>query len=255
VKQITIGNLAFSKVLCGTNAFWGRSHFSEARNAEYLGRLDDEMIKRTICAGVALGINAVESCLNERIVSILTTLRQEIATPIRFIGTTRVDETSPIKSHQQKVAALLGYRADICVVHAQFVDRPRKGDSIGGLKAVIDQIHEAGLVAGISTHQIQTVELCERQNYGVDTYMFPLNLSGFVYPGFEGKDTVQDRVDLVRGVAKPFILIKALAAGRIPPDDGLHFVAENSKPNDLISVGLGSEGEIAETVRLVEKLF
>ena len=255
MQQVTIGNLTFSKVLCGTNPFWGRSHFSEARTAEYLERFDDEMMKRTIRAAVALGINAVESCLNERIVSTLTTLRHEIATPIRFIGTTRVDETSPIKSHQQKVAALLGHRADICVVHAQFVDRPRKGDSIGGLKAVIDQIHEAGLVAGISSHRIETVELCERQNYGVDTYMFPLNLSGFVYPGFEGKDTVQDRVDLVRGVAKPFILIKALAAGRIPPDEGLHFVAENSKPNDLISVGLGSEGEIAETVRLVEKLF
>lgn len=253
MKQVTIGNLTFSKVLCGTNAFWGHSHFSEARNAEYLGRFNDEMIERTIRQGLALGINSVESCLNERIVSILAKLRQQSTTPIRFIGSTRVDETSPIKSHQQKVAALIGNRADICVVHAQYVDRPRKGDSIGGLRPFIDQIHEAGLLAGVSTHLVETVELCETQKYDVDTYLFPLNLSGFVYPGFEGKDTLQDRVNIVRSVAKPFILIKALAAGRIPPEEGLHFIAENSKPNDMISIGFGGMEELAETIRIADK--
>lgn len=255
MKQIVIGNLAFSKVQCGTNAFWGHSHFSEARNAEYLGRFNDEMIERTIRQGLALGINSVESCLNERIVSILTKLRQQSTTPIRFIGSTRVDETSSIKSHQQKVAALIGNRADICVVHAQFVDRPRKGGAIDGLRPLIDQIHEAGLLAGISTHRVETVELCEEQNYGIDTYLFPLNLSGFVYPGFEGKDTLQDRVCMVRSVAKPFILIKVLAAGRIPPEEGLHFIAENSKPNDLISIGFGGLEEVVETIRIADQYF
>jgi hypothetical protein len=62
-------------------------------------------------------------------------------------------------------------------------------------------------------------------------------------------------VNLVRGVDKPFILIKALAAGRIPPDEGLHFIAENSKPNDLVSLGFGNEGEITESIRFIEKYF
>ena len=85
--------------------------------------------------------------------------------------------------------------------------------------------------------------------------MFPLNLSGFVYPGFEGKDTVQERVKIVRSVDKPFILIKTLAAGRIPPEEGLHFIAENSKPNDLISIGFGETGEITESIQFIEKYF
>ncbi|MFA5393879.1 MAG: hypothetical protein WC081_03275 [Candidatus Ratteibacteria bacterium] len=255
MKQVTIGNLTFSKVLCGTNAFWGHSHFSEARNAEYLHRFDDKTIERTIQHCIDLGVNTIESCANERIFSIVSRLRENNPAPIRFVGSTRIDETSEMKSHQQKLSFLIKNRADICVIHAQYADIHRKDDSIGGLKELIDKIHEAGLLAGISTHGVRTIELCEKQNYGIDTYLFPLNLSGFVYPGFEGKDTVQNRVNIVCGVKKPFILIKTLAAGRIPPEEGLHFVAENSKPNDLISLGFGGTGEIAESIQFIEKYF
>ena len=255
MKQIAVGGSSFSKILCGTNAFWGHSHFSEARNAEYLARFNDETMEQTIQKCLDLEINTVESCGNERIISILARLRQRNSNPIRLVGSTRIDETSEIKSHQQKLAFLLENRADICVIHAQFTDRPRKERSIAGLKELVEQIHGAGLLAGVSTHRVDTVELCESRNYGIDTYLFPLNLSGFVYPGFKGNDTVRDRVNIVRNVAKPFVLIKTLAAGRLPPDEGLHFVAENSKPNDLLSIGFGGPEEITETVRFVEKYF
>ena len=255
MKQIAIGHLNVSKIICGANPFYGHSHFSEARNAEYLSRFDDETIARTIQRCISLGINAVESCANERIVAILSRLRQKTAEPLHFVGSTRVDETSDMKSHPQKLSFLIENRAEVCVVHAQYVDRPRRHDSIGGLARLIEKIHDADLLAGVSTHRVDTVALCERQGCGVDTYLFPLNLFGFVYPGYEGTESVQERIDLVRGVPKPFILIKALGAGRIPPDEGLQFIAENAKPNDLVSLGFGTEDEVSESVALADKLF
>ena len=66
---------------------------------------------------------------------------------------------------------------------------------------------------------------------------------------------MQDRIDIVRSTPKPFILIKALAAGRIPPGEGLPFIAENAKPNDIVSIGFGSEDEVTESVELADKLF
>ena len=255
MKEVAICNQVFSKIICGTNPFYGHSHFSEARNAEYLGRFDDEAIERTIQRCINMGINTVESCANERIVSILSQLRDKNPEPIHFVGSTRIDETSNIKSHQQKLSFLIENRAEVCVVHAQYVDRPRKGDDIRGLPQLIEKIHDAGLLAGISTHRAETVELCESQGYGVDTYLFPLNLSGFVYPGYEGTESVQERINIVRNTPKPFILVKALGAGRIPPDEALQFIAENAKPSDLVSIGFGTEDEINEVVELVEKLF
>ncbi|MCK5116874.1 MAG: hypothetical protein KAR44_09760 [Candidatus Aegiribacteria sp.] len=255
MKQVTIGNLTFSKILCGTNAFWGHSHFSEARNTEYLRCFDDETIARTIRHCVDLGINTVESCANERIVSILSQLQEKISDPVHFVGSTRIDETSEMKSHQQKLSFLIENRAEICVIHAQYVDRPGKKDSIKGLGSLVEKIHDAGLLAGISSHRVETVELCEKQCYGIDTYLFPLNLSGFVYPGYKGSESVQERIDIVRDTPKPFILIKTLGAGRIPPDEGLQFIAENSKPGDLVSIGFGTEDEVSESVGVAEKLF
>ena len=255
MKQVAIGNLSFSKAICGANPFYGHSHFSEARDAEYLSRFDDETIERTIQRCISLGVNTVESSANERIISILAKVRQKNPAPVNFVGSTRIDETSEIKSHQQKLAFLIENRAEVCVVHAQHVDRPRRGDAIGGLDRLIGRIHAAGLLAGISTHRVDTVELCERQGYEVDTYLFPLNLSGFVYPGYKGTDSVQDRIDVVRNTPKPFILIKTLGAGRIPPDEGLQFVAENAKPGDLLSIGFGTEDEVSEALELVDGLF
>ena len=255
MKQVRIGNLSFSKIICGANPFYGHSHFSEARNVEYTARFDDETIGRTIRRCITLGINTVESSGNERIVSILSRLRQENPEPIHFVGSTRIDETSDIKSHQQKVSFLIEKRAAICVIHAQYVDRPKSDDSLGGLTRLVEKIHEAGLLAGVSTHRVDTVELCERQGCGVDTYLFPLNPSGFVYPGYEGTDTVPERINVVRNTPKPFILIKTLGAGRIPPDEGLRFIAQNAKPDDMISIGFGTEDEVSETMGLAEKLF
>lgn len=255
MKQVLIGDVGFSKVLCGTNQFYGHSHFSEARNVEYLARFNDEMIARTIQHCIDFGVNAVESSANERIISILSTLRERTHEPIRFVGSTRIDETSGIRSHQEKLSFLIANRADICVIHSQYVDRQSKGDSVAGLEQMVAMIHAAGLLAGISTHKVETIELCEKRNYGIDTYLFPLNLSGFVYPGYKGQETVQDRVAIIRGVSKPFILIKVLAAGRIPPAEGLPFVAENAKPNDLISLGFGTENEVSESLKLIDKLF
>ena len=255
MKKVAIGNLTFSKVICGTNPFYGRSHFSEARDAEYRCRFDDRTIEQAIQQCLMRGVDTVESSANERIVSILSRLRADNPQSIHFAGTTRIDDTSGMKSHQRKLSFLIENRAEVCLVHSQYVDRDRRGDSIEGLKQLIDRIHEAGLLAGISTHRVGTVELCEKQCYGVDTYMFPLNLTGFVYPGYDGKESVKDRVDIVRGVAKPFILMKALGAGRIPPQEGLQFLVENSKPNDLISLGFASLQEIDESLGLIEKLL
>ena len=255
MKQVTIGNLSFSKIICGSNPFYGHSHFSESRDTEYLTRFDDETIRRTIQRCITLGINAVESSANERIVSMLSKLRRENPELIHFVGSTRIDETSDAKSHRQKVSFLIENRAEVCVVHAQYVDRPREDDAIRGLQHLIDRIHDAGLLAGISTHRVDTVELCERQGYGVDTYLFPLNLCGFVYPGYRGTETVQERVNIVRSTRKPFILIKTLGAGRIPPAEGLQFIAENTKPEDLVSIGFGTEDEVSEAVELAEKLL
>jgi hypothetical protein len=250
MDSITVAGKSFSRIVCGTNAFYGRSHFSEARDAEYANRCSDGYIKDVIRKCVEYGVNAVESSANERIACLLSELRTEFQSDIRFVGSTRVDATSGMKSHPEKLTFLIEKRADICVIHAQVVDRPRRSAEIKGLRSLVARIHEAGLIAGISTHQVSTIEVCESEDYGIDTYLFPLNITGYVYPGYEGSESVSERIAIVQGTAKPFFLMKVLAAGRIPPDEGLQFALENSKPGDAITLGLSSIEEAEESLEL-----
>ncbi|MFB3885809.1 MAG: hypothetical protein ACE144_11330 [Thermodesulfobacteriota bacterium] len=248
---VEIRGVRFSKVVCGSNPFYGHSHFSEARNREYINRFDDAYIINTIKFCISKGVNTIESSANERIWEIIAKLRLENV--LNYIGTTRIDETSPMKSHQEKLKFLLDVRADVCVIHSQFVDRPREQGDIKGLEQLIDQIHGQNLLAGISTHRVSTVELCEKKNYGIDLYLFPLNLAGFVNPWYEGNEPAKERVQLIRSTDKPFVVMKSLASGRIPPQEGLSFVLESIKETDLITLGIGSVEEAAESIEIVEK--
>ena len=252
MKEITIGGVPFSKVVCGTNALYGRSHFSEARDKEYSNRCDDKYIQRILARCMDFGVNAIETSANEGIQRIIGDLREQYETSFHLIGNTRIDETSPMKSHQEKLNFLIEHRATICIIHSQFVDRPRKTEEIRGLDRWVQKIHEAGLMAGVSTHRISTVELCEERNYGIDVYLFPLNGAGFVYPGYDGSETVAERISLIQNTPKPFILMKTLGAGRIPPLEGLQFALENGKPSDIISLGLGSIEEAEESLSFVQ---
>lgn len=251
MKKVEIQGRYFSKVICGTNPFYGFSHFSEARNSSFLKKFTDDYIEKAINICLSQGINTVESSANERIWKIISDLKANHK--IQFIGSTRVDETSPLKSHQQKLQFLLEIKADVCVIHSQFVDRPSKNNQIKGLQQLVDRIHEQGLLAGISTHKVSTVELCEMNDYGIDLYLFPLNYLGHVYPGYKGNETVDERIHLIQQVPKPFVIMKSLASGRIPPQEGLPFVLKNSKAIDLISLGIGSVGEAKESIAIVEK--
>ncbi len=253
MKKVSIGGTRFSKVICGTNAFYGRSHFSQARDVEYSTRCDDEYIKKVLIKCMDFGVNAIESSANERIQQIISNLRAYYQTPLYFIGNTRIDKTSPMKSHQEKFKFLIENRSDICVIHSQFVDRPRKTEEIKGLRRFVQKIHKAGLIAGISTHRISTIELCEIQHYGIDVYLFPLNMTGFVYPGYDGNESVAERIRTIQSTPKPFILMKTLGAGRIPPIEGLQFALENCKPSDIITLGLGSIEEAEESLAFVQE--
>jgi hypothetical protein len=248
MKKIKIGNKDYSKIIVGSNAFYGHSHFSAARDSEYKKRFSDDYIRNLLMLCLGKGVNSVETCANERILNIINGIKKE--SNINLIGTTRIDETSLMKSHQIKLKYLTDNGADICVIHSQFVDRISSVNEIKGLQSMVDEIHSAGLLAGISTHKNSTIELCEKK-YDVDVYLYPMNMLGLVYPGYDGNETVKERIDLIKNTNKQFIVMKTLAAGRIPPKEGLEFVLNNIKDNDIITLGLGSLEEADESLDIV----
>ena len=57
--KVSIKGKKFSKIALGTNAIYGRSHFSEARSEEYQNRCTDDYITLLIEKCMKLGVNVV----------------------------------------------------------------------------------------------------------------------------------------------------------------------------------------------------
>lgn len=100
MKKIKIGKKDYSKIIAGTNAFYGHSHFSVARDSEYKKRFSDDYIKNVLKLCITKGVNSIETCANERILDIINAIKKE--SNINLIGTTRIDETSPISLYQRQ---------------------------------------------------------------------------------------------------------------------------------------------------------
>ncbi len=255
MDYVELNNRSFSKIICGSNPFYGKSHFSESRSAEYLNRFTDEEITRVVEACLAKGVNTVETSANERIFRIASEITaSEPNKRLHLISTTRIDETSAVRNHEEKLGISIKQRCSICVIHSQYIENELRGGRINGIESLLEKIHNNGLLTGISTHRNDVIELCERQGYEIDVYLFPLNNQGFVYPGYTGKETTQDRISIIKRIMKPFIIIKTMAAGRIPPGEALSFIHDNIKSNDLVSIGFGSVEEVDETLGIWEKL-
>jgi len=255
MEYIPIYGKQFSRIICGSNPFYGHSHFSDARSTEYLNRFSDEEIGKVIDTCIERGINTVETSANERIYRIISNKTDSNKKRLlNTISSTRIDETSKVKRHQDKLDMSIVQECSICVIHSQYLEREIKGDSIIGIEQMLETIHQKGLISGISTHSNSIIELCEKNKYPIDVYMFPLKILGFTYPGYKGNETIEDRITLINNVEKPFIIIKSMAAGRIPPSEALEFINKNMKKSDMISIGFGSAEEVNETIDIWEKI-
>ena len=75
MEKIKIGNKDYSKIIVGTNAFYGHSHFSAARDSEYKKKFSDDYIKNLLELCFSKGVNSIETCANERIVNIINGIK------------------------------------------------------------------------------------------------------------------------------------------------------------------------------------
>ena len=102
------------------------------------------------------------------------------------------------------------------------------------------------MAAGIAGHNPRVFEWAE-EHLDVDFYMCsyydasPRGERAEHVAGMEEKFESEDRdvmVRLIKGLSKPVIHYKVLAAGRNDPQDAFAFVAQHMRPQDAVCVGV-----------------
>ena len=244
-----IEELSVSRMIVGTNWFFGFSHTSKAK---------DEFIKRHMTpnriadvlevflrAGVdtAIGLiqrpaflDAVKDAEDRtgRKCIIISTPHLNVAD-----GQEAADENGRTLDEQVR------YGASICMPHANSTDAllDRTTRTIRKMDGYCAMIRERGMIPGLSTHSPETPAYADESGLDVATYIQIYNAAGFL---------MHLEVDWVHRIiwkaAKPVITIKPMAAGRLLPLVGLAFAWATIRDRDMVAVGTMTPDEAREVI-------
>ena len=106
-------------------------------------------------------------------------------------------------------------------------------------------IRERGMIPGLSTHMPETIIYADESGLDVETYISIFNSMGFL---------MQIEVDWVanaiREAKKPVMTIKPMASGQLRPLQGLTFVWNAIRDQDMVTVGTMTPDEARECIDL-----
>ena len=101
------------------------------------------------------------------------------------------------------------------------------------------------MIPGLSTHMPESVTYADESGLDVETYIQLYNSMGFL---------MQVEVDwvqrIIAGAQKPVMTIKPFAAGQVRPLQGLTFVWNSIRPQDMVTVGTMSPKEANEVIEM-----
>ena len=106
-------------------------------------------------------------------------------------------------------------------------------------------IRERGMIPGLSTHMPESIIFSDEADLDVETYVALYNSMGFL---------MQLEVDWISRIIdeakKPVMTIKPLAGGQLRPFQGLSFVWNTIRDQDMVTVGTMSPREAEECIEL-----
>ncbi len=240
----SVGGLTLSRMLCGTNTFFGSSHFSNARDTWLQRYFTEDRILEVMVRAAELGVTGVVSGAVPRMPGLLRRLQEQTGLQMHWVATpgkATAEETLPDIDWCAEAGA------QVCMIHPNFTDRhlhTGKGE-ITGVTELLGRIRSLGMIPGLSTHRPETLPVASEAGYDVEVFILPLNVVGFL---MAVETDWQARI--IRNNPKPVICIKPLAAGRVMPPSGIPFVYQNSKPADMMCIGMLSPEEVEEDVAI-----
>lgn len=239
-----IGGYDISRMIIGTNTFFGYSHFSAAKDVWLRRYFTDERIHEMLVACVECGLNATVSMPMERYRRIMDAVEKQAGRHIIWFATPGGATKEELKDNC-KLAADLG--AEFCMPHTSYTDTHLNAaeNIIYTMDEIFEHIRKLGMKTGFSTHLPGTLITGEKGGYDPDCYILPLNSIGFLCLV---ETDWQSRI--IRQCPKPVICIKPLGAGRILPPTALDFVYRFIKPIDTVCVGMTSPEEVRENTAI-----
>ncbi|MBM4092684.1 MAG: hypothetical protein FJ276_25200 [Planctomycetes bacterium] len=246
MPEIKLGQLAVSRLILGSNQFFGFAHGNPQAKPDEMKRwYTPERIMADLDQAADHGITAVWTPCYEHWVDLWNRYQDKggklkiwIAQPDRL---PMEREIKTAVENGSRAIAIQGVRIDDMVSAG-------KWDVVRGW---LELIKSHGLPAGMATHRATTHLEAEERGLPADFYHQTLyRPDDYVRKGLE------ESLAVIEKLTKPVVAYKVLGAGRILPKDTLPYVFQRLKRKDGICLGAFPKmhNEIAENSALTRSL-
>lgn len=246
-----IENLSVSRMIVGSNWFFGWSHTSKAKDQYIKTTMDTQKIADVLEVFLAAGVDTYMGQIQyPGQQEAIEEAQQRTGKKFIVISTPglNIDDTPAGRDEARRTIerdAELG--ASVCLPHQCSTDAllDKTTRTIRNMDVYCRWIREAGMIPGLSTHMPESVVFADESGLDVATYIQLYNAAGFL---------MQVEVDWVHRIiwnAKhPVITIKPMAAGRLLPLVGLGFSWATIRDCDMVTVGTLSPDEAREDIEI-----
>jgi hypothetical protein len=252
LSRIMIGNYEVSRLIVGGNPFSGNSHQSDHLSKEMRDYYTTEKIKQTLKECESCGINTVQARGDAHIMRMLNEYWNE-GGKIQWIAQT----ASELASITNNIKQIASFGAIACYHHGSRTDSLYREGKIDSVKDIISVIKDAGIPAGLGTHDPEVIRYAEDNYFDVDFYMmsfYNLSKRGEVYLTEDRESACR----VIQEVNKTFLAFKIMAAGRNDPEEAFKYAYQNIKPSDAVVVGIFAKyhsDQIKDNVELAKRFI
>ncbi len=257
-----IGAVEISRLICGGNLISGYAH---SRDLIYVSSLlkhyfTEERIFETWALCEQHGINTMVASSSDPRVGRLYQDYVKRGGKIQYIA--QVNPTPDDLTTSTRMAADAG--ASGAFLLGNLGDKWSREGAVGRIGEVVEIIKDHQLIAGVAAHALRTPMAIEKAGIAVDYYVKTLHQDN--YWSKRRPDQTQEPIDnykvdnywcmdaaetiaFMAKIKRPWIAYKVLAAGAIPPREGLRYAFESGA--DYALVGM-FDFQIASNVALTK---
>lgn len=232
LPTIRFGTLEVSRLILGSNPFWGYSHKSAQLDEEMRRHHTDERIMQILDEAADCGLTALASPPDERWLKLWARYKGEGGRLPIWISQCHGEPGQIPDEIDRSIKA--GARA--IFIQGLRVEEQFGRGRFDTLRAWIERIKAAGLPAGAAAHWPEVHLELQRREFPLDFhYQCFYNVSkGETY----GPAEREKAVSTIERLNKPVVAYKILGAGRLPASEGFEYAFNHIKRKDGVCVGI-----------------
>jgi len=228
LPEIELGNLKVSRLILGSNPFFGYSHRGKEADAEMRAYFTPERLAQLLDDAARVGMTAVAAPVYPQWTAFWGRYRDEGGKLATWIA--QPDQSDRIPDLIDE-AAHAGAAA--IFVQGARVDEQFAEGRMDVLREWVERIRDLGLPAGLASHRTDTHLAVEHARIPTDFYFQCL----FRPHSYRPSERVE-ALAAIRRLPKPVVAYKVLAASRLAAGPAFRAVMGGLRPTDGVCVGM-----------------